>query len=74
MAINPAGRETRDGVSRETIELRLTGVSLRELVELLYKIESAGAAIRTVQVSIKKAYKDPYAFDVSLTGVALNPH
>lgn len=72
-AINPAGRETRDGVSRETIELRLKGVTLREVVELLYKIESAGVALRTVQLSIKKAYKDSYAFDVALTNVALNP-
>jgi type II secretory pathway component PulM len=72
-AINPAGRETRNGIHQETIELRLKGVSLREFVELLYKIESAGIALRTVQVSMKKAYKDPYSFDVVLTHVALNP-
>jgi type II secretory pathway component PulM len=71
-AINPAGRETRSGVSQETIELRLNGVSLRELVELLYKIDTAGAALRTIQVSIKKRYKDPYSFDVSLTSRALS--
>lgn len=73
VAINPAGRETRNGMHQETIELRLKGVSLREFVELLYKIESAGIALRTVQVSMKKAYKDPYSFDVALTHVALNP-
>ncbi|MEW6299854.1 MAG: type II secretion system protein GspM [Thermodesulfobacteriota bacterium] len=72
-AINPAGRETRNGVSQETIELRLKGVTLRELVELLYKMESAGVALRTVQISMRKAYKNPYAFDVALTNVALDP-
>jgi type II secretory pathway component PulM len=72
-AINPAGRETRNGVNQETIEVRLKGVSLRELVELLHKIESAGMSLRTVQLSIKKTYKDPYSFDVSLTNVALSP-
>jgi type II secretory pathway component PulM len=72
-AINPAGRETRNGVNQETIEVRLKGVSLRELVELLHKTESAGMSFRTVQLSIKKTYKDPYSFDVSLTNVALSP-
>lgn len=72
-ALNPTGRETRNGVSRETIELRLKGVTLREVVELLHKIESAGVALRTVQLSIKKSYKDPYAFDVALTHIALIP-
>jgi type II secretory pathway component PulM len=72
-AINPVGRETHNGVSQETVELRLTGVTLREVVELLYKIESAGVALRTVQLSIKEAYKDPYAFDVALTTIVLSP-
>ncbi|MGH7966020.1 MAG: type II secretion system protein GspM [Candidatus Binatia bacterium] len=69
-AINPAERATGDGVAQEAIELRLSGVSLRELVELLYKIETTNAALRTVRLSIKKRYKDPYTFDVSLTTLA----
>lgn len=72
-ALNPTGRETRNGISQETIELQLKGVTLREVVELLYKIESAGVALRTVRLSIKKSYKDPYAFDVALTYIALAP-
>src|SRR5690349_5630057 len=42
-AINPLGREERGGVTQETVELRLSGVSLQELVDLLYKIDAAGA-------------------------------
>ncbi|MCS6924996.1 MAG: type II secretion system protein M [Candidatus Binatia bacterium] len=72
-ALTPTGRETHNGVSQETLELRLQGVSLREVVELLHKIESAGIALRTVQLSIKKSYKDPYAFDVALTHTAFTP-
>jgi general secretion pathway protein M len=70
--ITPAGRETRAGVEQETLELTLQGVSLRELVELLYKIDTASTTFRTIRLSIKKRYKDPYTFDVALTAVAIN--
>lgn len=69
-AINPAERGTGDGVAQEAIELKLSGVSLRELVELLYKIDTTNAALQTARLSIKKRYKDPYTFDVSLTTLA----
>jgi type II secretory pathway component PulM len=71
-AINPVSHETRNGATQETIELRLSGVSLRELVGLLYKIDTAGAALRTARLSVRKRYKDPYTFDVSLTALALS--
>jgi hypothetical protein len=71
-AINPAGRETRAGADQEMLELSLTGVSLRELVELLYKIDTASTPLRTTRLSIKKRYKDPYTFDVALTTAAIN--
>ena len=70
--INPAGHETHAGADQETVELTLSGVSLRELVELLYKIDTASVPLRTVHLSIKKRYKDPYAFDVSLATVAIS--
>jgi general secretion pathway protein M len=71
-AINPVGREERGGVAREAIELKLSGVSLQELVDLLYKIDVTGAAVRCTNLAIKKRYKDPYTFDVTLTAIALN--
>jgi len=71
-AINPVGHESRDGMDQETIELKLSGVSLQEVVELLYKIDTAGATLRCTNLSIKKRYKDPYTFDVALTAIALN--
>jgi type II secretory pathway component PulM len=70
--INPSGHETRAGTDQETVELTLSGVSLRELVELLYKIDTASVPLRTVRLSIKKRYKDPYTFDVSLATVAIS--
>ncbi len=71
-AINPVSREERSGIPQETIELKLSGVSLQELVDLLYKIDATGAAVRCTNLAIKKRYKDPYTFDVTLTAIALN--
>lgn len=71
-AINPAGRDTRAGAEQETIELQLSGVSLRELVEVLYKIDTAAPVLHTTHLAIKKRYKDPYTFDVTLTTLALS--
>ncbi|MBM4259187.1 MAG: type II secretion system protein M [Deltaproteobacteria bacterium] len=71
-AINPIGHEDRGGLARETIELKLSGVSLQELVDLLYKIDVTGTTLRCTNLAIKKRYKDPYTFDVTLTAIALN--
>jgi type II secretory pathway component PulM len=72
-AINPAGHETYEGVERETIELRLSGVSLQEVVTLLYKMDTAGSMLRCTNLTLKKRYKDPYTFDVALTAIAFTP-
>jgi general secretion pathway protein M len=72
-AINPAGHEIHEGVEQETIELKLSGVSLQEVVTLLYKIDTAGSMLRCTNLTIKKRYKDPYTFDVALTAIAFTP-
>jgi hypothetical protein len=72
-AINPAGHETYEGVNQETIELKLSGVALQEVVALLYKMDTAGSTLRCTNLTIKKRYKDPYTFDVTLTAIALTP-
>jgi len=71
-AINPVGHEERGGMVQETIELKLSGVSLQELVDLLYKIDATSVPLRCTNLAIKKRYKDPYTFDVTLTAIALN--
>ena len=66
-SINPVGREQHPDGERETIEMHLQGVSLQELIDLLYKVDAVGTVLRPVRLSIKKQYKDPYRFDVTLT-------
>ena len=73
IAINPAGHETHEGMEQETIELKLSGVSLQEIVVLLHKMDTAGSTLRCTNLTIKKRYKDPYTFDVALTAIAFTP-
>ena len=72
LAITPVGQERQPGLTLETIELKLGGISLRELVNLLYKIDTTGAMLHPTRLSIKKRFKDPYTFDVLLTTQAIN--
>jgi len=72
LAITPVGQERQTGITLETIELKLGGVSLREIVDLLYKIDSTGTMLYPTRLSIKKRFKDPYSFDVLLTAQAIN--
>jgi Type II secretion system (T2SS), protein M len=72
-AINPVGHKTYEGVDQETIELKLSGVALQEVVALLYKMDAAGSTLRCTNLTIKKRYKDPYTFDVTLTAIAFTP-
>ena len=70
-AINPVGRVRHEDGERETIEMHLQGVSLRELIDLLYKVDAADGVVQPTRLAIKKQYKDPYRFDVTLTTTAL---
>jgi hypothetical protein len=72
-AINPVGQETHEGMDQETIELKLSGVGLQEVVALLYKMDATGSTLRCTNLTIKKRYKDPYTFDVTLTAIAFTP-
>ena len=69
-AINPVGRVRHEDGERETIEMHLQGVSLRELIDLLYKVDAADGVVQPTRLAIKKQYKDPYRFDVTLTTTA----
>jgi Type II secretion system (T2SS), protein M len=47
--------------------LRLTGVSLTQLVDVLYRIKTIRVPVVVSDLSIKKHGADPHAFDVDMT-------
>lgn len=50
----------------ESAELRLEGVTLPQVVNLLYEIENAPVPLRVARLQMKKRFNEPYNFDVTL--------
>jgi type II secretory pathway component PulM len=70
-AMNPSTRPLTDGMQEESVAIRLSGVSLRELVSLLYEIEKGEAPLLVGQLRVKKRYDESQIFDVTLDVVRL---
>ncbi|HYC57562.1 MAG TPA: type II secretion system protein GspM [Candidatus Binatia bacterium] len=65
-AMSPGQRALDQGRQESTVELRLSSVTLPEVVELLRSIESEEGAVYVKQFQVKKRYDDPSRFDASL--------
>jgi phage anti-repressor protein len=42
-------------------------VSLKQLVDMLYRIEKGTHQLRVTRLQVKKRFKDPHSFDVTAT-------
>lgn len=71
-SMNPARHQVREGIEESTVELRLTTVSLSEVVGLLRKIELAEHPVYVKKVELKRRYDDHTRFDVILIAGALS--
>lgn len=59
-------RETSGYIEREA-SVRFEGLSLNELVNLLYKIEEHGSLLLVKDFSMKSRFSDPQSIDASMT-------
>ncbi len=71
-SMNPTRRQVREGIEETTVELRLTTVSLSQVVELLREIELAEHPVYVKKVELKRRYDDHTRFDVILIAGALS--
>ena len=68
-AMNPSRRQVREGLAESAVELRLSTVSLREIVGLLRKIERSPQPVYVKRIELKRRYDDRTRFDaVIVTG------
>lgn len=68
-AMNPSRRQVRDGLLESAVELRLSTVTLQEVVGLLRKVEQAAQPVYVKRVELKRRYDDHTRFDaVIVTG------
>jgi hypothetical protein len=69
-SMNPAKRPLKRGFEESSVELRLTAVTLPEVVGLLEKIEAATQPVYIKRVELKRRYDDSSRFDAVIVAGA----
>ncbi len=72
-SLNPTTRPKAEAPEfvEEMVEIKLAGVSLPQIVDLLHRVEKGEHPLHFSRVSIKKRVNDPYSFDVQATVAVL---
>ncbi|MBX3023829.1 type II secretion system protein M [bacterium] len=67
-SMNPQNKELGGGAYREeSVEIKLTGVTLEQLTDLMYKIEKSPQPLRFTRMQVKKRVREPSTFDLTAT-------
>jgi type II secretory pathway component PulM len=72
-SMSPARRTLDAGRIESTVELKLSSVTLAEVVALLRAVEGEKSPVYIKQFSVKKRYDDASRFDVTLVTAATLP-
>lgn len=73
VSMNPSSRPVGDRFEEDLVDMRLEGVPLRQVIELLYTIEYKDPPMRLSRASFKREYKDPSLIDATLVVARLSP-
>lgn len=65
-AMNPSTRTVGEDLQEEDVEMRLSGVSLREVVALLYRVEKTDLPLLVSRLQMKKRFDQPFVYDATL--------
>jgi len=66
-SMNPSDKNIGNDYQEKLVEIRLTQISLPQLVDLLYRVEKGDHPMRFSRLQIKKRANDIYNFDVAAT-------
>jgi len=66
-SMNPQNKDIGGAYREESVELKLNGISLQQLTDLMYKIEKGAQPLRLTRLQIKKRPREPQTFDVTAT-------
>lgn len=72
-AMNPQSRAVGDRFEEESVDMRIDGVPMRDLVRLLHEIEDGDPPMEVSRAAFKRQYKDATQLDVSLMVSRLKP-
>ncbi len=73
-SMNPKTKAINDAFREEAVELKLDGVALDQVVEMMVRIEKNEHPLRVTRLQIKKRRRDPQKFDVTATVSMLKPN
>jgi len=73
-SMSPKTKPINDAYVEETVELKLDGISLNDLVEMMYSIEKGEQPLRFSRLQVKKRRREPHEFDVTATVSMLKPN
>jgi len=66
-SMNPTNKDIGDAYREESVEIKLTGILLQQLTDLMYRIEKSPQPLRFTRMQVKKRVRDPQSFDVTAT-------
>ena len=66
-SMSPSSKPIGDEYEENIVEVKLSQVSLQQLVDMLYRIEKGEQPLRVTRLQVKKRYNDPRNFDVVAT-------
>lgn len=66
LAMSPSSKTVGDQFVEESVEMRLSGVTLAQIVGLLHEVDNSAAPLRVPRLQMKKRLNEPYQFDVVL--------
>lgn len=72
-AMNPSTHPVGERFQEESVDLRLSGVTMADLVRLLYDVEDGRPPMSVSRLGFKRQYKDPALLDVTLVVSRLRP-
>jgi len=70
-SITPSERALAGGFQQHVVDLKLTGVSLAQVVDALYGVQSLPVPVTVSNLHVKQQAEDPYSYDVDMTCIAL---
>ena len=73
VAMNPSTRTIGNELQQELVEVRIEGITMRGLVDLLYAVENRDPPITVERLGVKRQYKDPTHVDATVVVARLRP-
>ena len=70
-SITPADKPVPGGYTQYTIDLKLSGLSLAQIVDALYDVQTQSVPVTVSNLHIRQRTPDTHSYDVDLTCVAL---